>query len=468
MLNRIQDHIKSGDDYIFGWIVNQNGESLGSNCLIKNNNNRIEVHVLFADSCEEIKSWFVDTELDYEPLRRSYKVPETIWVKGVDNCDYAIINPRVVHISKRGFCGPQAVGESILLPQYIVEGRIGQNYICPNSVRSVYPELLNWTRLFSLKTNAELEKKNHTLRSYSASFEKKDPFLISQNGIVKKFIPYGTYKYDRSPRLTVHVGQEVAFETYSDEASDFSAHMKFHCRLRNLLSILSWQGILLDEIKVKCESDRYRRYDGSLLEPPFCEVISDNYNVWTEHKKSRDDFFFYFENIGKEGLCRWFELCEGSSKYTDELYYIAANYKHIPIESRVIEYGVLFEELSKLINPMSENQSVESKVLEAINDLGFLAGLLPENTDNKRAARDIAATYNSLKHSKPNRHGKPREYWIDPLNLINVCEISRYLMLLWVANKLGCSKENVNNWPMNNESVECAFREVNMMDFRLD
>ena len=468
MLNQIQDHIKSGEDYIFGWIVDQNGESLGSNCLIKNGNNRIEVHVPFADSCEEIKAWFVDIGLDYEPLRNSYKIPEIIWVRGVDKCDYALINSRVVHVSKRGFCGPQAVGEGVLLPQYIVEGRIGQNYICLNSVRSVYPELLNWTRIFSLETNIELDPKNSTIQSYNASFERKEPFLISQDKLIKSFVPYGTFKQDGSPKLAVRVGQEVAFETCSNEAIAFSVHMKTHCRLRNLLSILSWQGVLLDEMKVKCENDRIRKYDGSLLNPSFCDVISDNYNTWTKSKKSRNDFFFYFENIGEEGLNRWFELCEKTSKCTDELYYIAANYKHIPIESKVIEYGILFEELSKSINPMGEGQSVERKVLEVIEDLGLLAGLIPANTNNKKVARDIASTYNSLKHSKPNRHGKPREYWIDSLNLINVCEISRYIMLLWVANKLGCLRENVNNWPMDNELVERAFREVNRMDFRLD
>lgn len=246
--------------------------------------------------------------------------------------------------------------------------------------------------------------------------------------------------------------------------------MRTHRNLCNLLSILLWRGVAIETILAKRNDDTYTRMDGTNEPANYYELATERYMGWGESDGDDCTFFLTYKAMGKEGLKCWFELCNTAPKITAHLYYLAANHNRISMETEVQEYAVLFEEIAGFQRenpPGAYCESIEHEILHVQESLEDFRELLPNQSNQAKVARDLACAYNSLKHTRESRRGKPREYWLDSLNLMNLCIVCHSIVLLWLAKTLGCRKEDISRIPKDNESTMKAFEFINKLDFEI-
>lgn len=55
----------------------------------------------------------------------------------------------------------------------------------------------------------------------------------------------------------------------------------------------------------------------------------------------------------------------------------------------------------------------------------------------------MKSTYNSVKHTETSRNKKDRNEWLDPYQEYQLVNVSRALLVIWIAQELGASKESV-------------------------
>ncbi|MCI9129709.1 MAG: hypothetical protein HFJ65_05320 [Eggerthellaceae bacterium] len=466
MLNALSDYTKNNKNFIYGWILDERGNPTGSTCLISDSEERIEAIVPFDESNPNIAAWFTSKQDFFYSLESECPLPETIWIKSITDKDvYSMIDPRVISQTVFNMGLPALNGMGTIVPRYIVKGNAGVDYSKLNKVRSVYPELMHWTGLSSLESQIQPDPANpFRLSSYSVGFTKQEPIDVYQDVFTIKFVPYGAFSERHEPDTNISLWQEVALETSIASPVSLSDHMTTHCAVRNLVSILSWRGIPFERIAVKRADDETQFIDGTAASTGFCSLITDEYNTWVENDVSHLKFLFRFEAIGSEGLSKWLKLCADHSKITSGLYYLSANNKHIPIESKVIESCILLEEISEMLVKKNRDNSIESKILQVLSAIELYKALLPPYED-KKLAHDIACAYNSLKHTKPTRCGMSRGYWIDPVNLHDVSVACKSILQLWVARELGCSAEKIIWKPRDNPSVESSFKRIDHLEF---
>lgn len=100
MLNKIKDHTNSGDDFIYGWILNEDGSQTNSTCLITHRNDRFEAIIPFCHQNPEIAKWFASGNGLLPSLASVNEIPESIWVKSIlDSGVYSLVGSRAIHSS---------------------------------------------------------------------------------------------------------------------------------------------------------------------------------------------------------------------------------------------------------------------------------------------------------------------------------------------------------------------------------
>lgn len=470
MLNKIKDHTNSGDDFIYGWILNEDGSQTNSTCLITHRNDRFEAIIPFCHQNPEIARWFASGNGLLPSLASVNEIPESIWVKSIlDSGIYSLVGSRAIHSSLNWVISSPVDGKGIVLPAYIVKGRAGQDYSLLHKVRTKYDELLYWTQLSSLESSLKLnEKDNRTLEEYKTGFKKQSPISFVYNECCISLVPIGSFSHDKIPTKSIRLFQDVVFETSYSSPFAFDKHMKRHQELRSLISIILWRGVAIDEIKVFRQDDQIRYSDGKVVDNGFRSILTDQYNTWEKDNLQNENFLFYYPSIGTDGLKRWFQLCDEYPNLTGHLYYLAANYSHIPLESIMTEFGILFEEIKKPLDLSREVKSIERIVLKVIESINSYREVMPPRFNAFKSARDIACSYNSIKHTDEQRREKPREYWLDPRNLSDVVIVCRAILQIWTAKMLGCSVDNIAQKPVNNPSVCGAFERIDQMDFSIE
>lgn len=452
-------------DFIFAWILDEQGEHTGCTCILMSSNNHLEVVVPYDSLSADAISW-LDIGDDFDALDRMPSPPKYLPIKSVlDDSVFIVVEPKAIgkKLNKIGMTAPH--GTIRLRPRYAVKGAPGIDYINVKKVRSVYPELLAWTNLSSIESTMEFDDSDPAiLDSYNVGFAKRESVLICEKPFVTKFVPSASFSGEEGKlKGGVVVRQSVYLETDTDNCAPFFDQMEIHCAIRNLVSILAWRAVVFARILVSRDDDRKQYLDGSSRAAGFRAVYTDMYNTWKDSLESETRFIFRFEAVGVKGINRWLELDINHPKITNALYYLAANSGHLPIESQVIESGILLEEISD-ISSMNKDKSIEERVLQILQELeGYIVAL--PTFEKAKIARDIASTYNSLKHSKPSRRNKPREYWLNPVNLYDISVVCRAIFQIWLAKELGCKIDSLDCKPKDSSVTREAFLRIGQMDF---
>lgn len=133
------------------------------------------------------------------------------------------------------------------------------------------------------------------------------------------------------------------------------------------------------------------------------------------------------------------------------------------------EGAILFEKIADAALSHGSNLSdpIECKIYNVLGELRPYDNLFPPY-DADRIARVFACAYNPLKHSKKERCGKPRDFWIDAIVLHDLSIICKPLFQIWLAKQLGCKPKGICQKPRNEGSVRTSLERLNSLDFSMD
>ena len=180
---------------------------------------------------------------------------------------------------------------------------------------------------------------------------------------------------------SVDFGGRVWFESFAPTPKLLNDHFECHLKLTALLSIICWRNISFERMRVEYGPHEGDGVDGSMDTFPINPLISTRFDPW-EPPRTNKPYLIAFDDIGESGLGAWFSLMSDCEKSS-----------------------LLFDEA------------------------------LPQV---------IANTYNSIKHPKEQRGGRPREEWLLPGHLLNVVYACREIALVWIASRLGCREKVIS------------------------
>lgn len=445
MIDKLNALEADGEDYLYCWVLNSEGTLTNDTCLIKQGERGIEAEIPFNDMSQEVSKWIAFREEDFSFSYDKVIIPKVIWLKSVrGGKEFTLIESKLVHGSVPLFAER---GYITIKPAYVIQGNAGVDYSEINAAKSVFRELVPWTGLGPLHSTYQISKDGkNTLEGYSIGFEEQDPVIIDDDIFVLRFLPLGYMHEQPFPFFEATLHQGVAFETIVDRAEALGQHFSIHRNLMMLLSVLLWGGVAFHSLDVKRDDDLETRGLPADISARFHPVATDRLEGWGSTPKEMISFFFLYEDIGPKGVKEWFQLCEQEQEITGRMYYLAAS-KNLSIETEFNEHGVLLEAIADSITdavPDIPNMFYRDKMLSLINYLEDYVSKFPQSFDKEKSAKALAHSYNSLKHTKEERGGKPRSFWIDPVNLFNMAVLSRAIELLWLAKTLGCNQENVN------------------------
>lgn len=439
----LSDYTKDGEDLVFGWLGYGECYRTDRACLLRETESAFELVIPFQDATDGITEWFVgSTGILGFGDEAPRPLPETVWLFDIASNDkFCLVYPRIV---KRSLTGMADRGYGVLSPDYIVKGEPEQNYCALHAVRSRIPEYAEWTSLGSLSTEYEFKEDSWALQSFSAGFEAKDEISIMKTqGFALSWLPSDgcTIRHEIEPEVVIR--DTVLFQTVSDESRSFREHLQFHNDIKALLSIITWRDVSFKSLQVRNNNDVLKDPEGKVHGPRWRSLITKNVEDWKKPPK-RKQYLITFEEVGIEGLAKWFDLKREYRIPLDEITYIARMHESLTLESQILLYGVALEELGVYVSEQDvKDQLAIARCVEIVlSDTASHFGLTAMVSDG--IAQRIANTYNSIKHPRPQRGGKPRLEWLSIDNMFEVVNACRLLTLMWIASRIGCGDGFVN------------------------
>lgn len=440
----LSDYTKDGASYLLGWLGYTGQEIYDRSCLLRENDNKLEVVVPFKGSPDEISEWFVGSNMlfDFDSTNRK-ELPSLIWVESVLSNDiYCLVSPRITH---RSTTTGIFRGHGVLVPDYVVKGKQGIDYAHVNKIRTYVPELTSWTGLSTL--SMMFERKDGSVgavKSFQAGFEDSDPILVYEKdgGVTLSLVPADSSTTHHGSEPEIVLKGAVSFESKTNELVDYADQMKYHIDFTGLLSLIAWRNIGIKSIMVCVEDDLETDIEGNNYGPYFRQLITKNYESWREPKKQKP-WLIHFKDIGSDGLQRWFEMKQSYRTPLDEITYIARMHEYLTLESQIMLFGTAFEELGSVIAESSKgnkDRRIAKKIQQILRDCD--RSLF---ADDEKISNDIANTYNAIKHPDFSRDGISREECLASDNLFKVMVACKAIALQWVGCKLGCPETIVKS-----------------------
>lgn len=433
----LSDYTKDGASYLLGWLGYTNQKICDRSCLLRENDNKLEVVVPFKGSPDEISEWFVGSNMlfDFDSANRK-ELPSLIWVESVlSNDTYCLVNPR---ITRRSTTSGIFRGHGILVPDFVVKGKQGIDYAHVNKIRTYVPELTSWTGLSTLSMTFERKDGSvGAVKSFQAGFEDSDPILVYEKdgGVTLSLVPSGSSTTHHGSEPQIVLKGTVGFESKTNEKADYADQMKYHLDLTGLLSLIAWRNIGFKSVLVYAEDDLETDIEGNNYGPYFRQVITKNHESWREPKKLKP-WLIRFKDIDTDGLRKWFEIKQLYRTPLDEITYIARMHEYLTLESQIMLFGTAFEELGSVIAESSrgnKDRRIAKRIQQILRDCdGSLFA------DEEKISNDIANTYNAIKHPDFSRDGISREECLASDNLFKVMVACKAIALQWVGCKLGC------------------------------
>lgn len=330
----LSDYTKDGASYLLGWLGYTDQKIYDRSCLLRENDNKLEVVVPFKGSPDEISEWFVGSNMlfDFDSTNRK-ELPSLIWVESVlSNDTYCLVNPR---ITRRSTTSGIFRGHGILVPDFVVKGKQGIDYAHVNKIRTYVPELTSWTGLSTLSMTFERKDGSvSAVKSFQAGFEDFDPILVYEKdgGVTLSLVPSGSSTTHHGSEHQIVLKGTVSFESETNEKTDYADQIKYHLDFTGFLSLIAWRNIGFKSVLVHVEDDLETDAEGNNYGPYFCQLITKNYEPWREPKKQKP-WLICFKDIGADGLRKWFEIKQSYRTPLDEITYIARMHEYLTLES---------------------------------------------------------------------------------------------------------------------------------------
>lgn len=238
--------------------------------------------------------------------------------------------------------------------------------------------------------------------------------------------------------------------TRSPEPAHWSAHLKLHHAIRDLLVLSRWHEESCHEAYALRIDDPLRTIDGKAHGEQWREVIVPNAEIQGAPKDHRPHLFEYSE-LGSAGLLRWIALRDEFARALDPVI-SSIGLRGTTANTLLAHTGPGLEALGYLLmlrdgTPKKDAKNAPLKArFERI--LADLNGCLP--IDSEAWVTLTCATYNGLKHA--NRK-EP-----DPVDVLNAWRECVLVARAWVAVELGVAhkmiKERLSRDPQRHAYVK--------------
>ena len=316
-----------------------------------------------------------------------------------------------------------------------------------NGYQTEIENLSQWFHMDTLKTKSVYEEKDGRYRikyvETRASFAEE---IIIDELRGMKFKSSFSVSPNNSLTRVLYESHDI-LETYRDEEVPFEDGMKGHDVIRDLLMISSWSAHQFISISVLHNDDK-----GVFDTPLWRDVISEKWKTVKSADNDDEEFIFTYSDIGTEGICKWFEICE---KYPRALNPILSTirWESGTVENELFNLCSGVEALGRYIYQESPDRSLgggksgkiylHNALQNIINQIP--KGVLPyvkkfENSRNGKVvnslpdwADKINNSYNSVKH-----YGDEE---IDYDNIFESIDLLRIIIVSWVGTRLGAKPE---------------------------
>ena len=345
----------------------------------------------------------------------------------------------VLRNSRYGF------GRGTLAPRYVVAGKPGIDYSLMNEVRTTTPFLAGWSGLAGICqsfSSDDCAVDDHF--KIEVCNEKPVELVVPDFDVALKLVPSSAMNTATVQNIEVSLTAGVELVTVSNIPLRLEEHMGIHDEIRLLTGISSWEPTGFSGIQLKRYDDYFVSPEGKDFPAFWREVLSYRYPHQDEIAK-QPHFLFTLEDIGVQGIAKWFELRKKYPEGLDELVYLSWSHDDLIPPAQAILIGVAFESLGYVIQ---KTEGLEARKLEQMVNLVLTDmsnnGYLPIG-DPEKFAHDMAETYNCLKHADRHIGEKVREEYLAPQNVFEVDSACEILLRVWVAEKIGCPADRLMN-----------------------
>lgn len=443
-LKKLSDITKTDDNFVYGILGYADQNETDRSCLLKYSDRRLELIIPFEDGSSEVAQWFLSPQNYFPQLELDSEIPDQIWVRDIASRKiFILLNPRVIKSSAtHNYLG--SLGYGVVSSRYVIVGNSKVDYRKINEMKTSYPELLEWTHLGSIVSKFQITPDN-TCESFFAGYEDKNEISITFNGIkcVLQSDPSAVEKSDFQNRFILE--NNVSFKTISDNALDMYLHEKIHRALNSLICILQWRSVGFDSVKVRNYTDYQIKSPGEKTTPCFRDVLSESFLDWEKPKKQQRNAFS-LPDIKEEGLEKWFALCDECKRAISSLSYLASNHRYLTLDTQINEISHIFVEIAYCLGKRESKDNSGESFYKQVNIVLSATeksyGELPI-ANKEDFINDLKNTYNSVKHTEASRNKKDRNEWLDPYREYQLVNASRALLVIWIAQELGASKESV-------------------------
>ncbi len=423
------DYTNDGNDYIFGWCDYPNGDKCEP-CLLRQAEGFFEL--ILPDSGQR--------HMEESPSFDSHTIPGAVYVRDALSKDlFCVVDAR---FSASSFNTDKDYGNVRLRADCVVKcDSDGEDvdYANTASLCSASPDLTKWFGLQASELNQDFDKETVALvEAYGGEVEHVDKRFIGADAGLDLSLNISrclSVRCGMAP--SVDFGGRVWFESFASTPKPLDDHFECHLKLMALLSIICWRNVSFEGMRVKHGSYESGGLDGSMDAFPINSLISTRFDPW-EPPRTNKPYLIAFDDIGESGLAAWFSLMSNFSNPLRQISYIAKMHNNLTLENQVALFGIAFEELGAAILGRRSKRWTTRECIEGLISNSFVGCDKPNLLFDKAFPQVIANTYNSIKHPKEQRGGRPREEWLLPGHLLNVVYACREIALVWIASRLGC------------------------------
>ena len=126
--------------------------------------------------------------------------------------------------------------------------------------------------------------------------------------------------------------------------------------------------------------------------------------------------------------------------------YLASNHGYLTLDTQINEISHIFVEIAYCLGKRESKDNSGESFYKQVNIVLSATeksyGELPI-ANKEDFINDLKNTYNSVKHTEASRNKKDRNEWMDPYQEYQLVNVSRALLVIWIAQELGASKESV-------------------------
>lgn len=412
-----------------GWMSDGNPDTPETATLLEDDGRRITLTVPWPPQSRgsQYERWFSGELVHYgdDPDRNrfSYRVPEILWFED-SHGPVALVGCRAASSHGTLFGG---AGQGIAVVSYAVFGVRG-DFRKINGLRSELPGLGDWMGLRSI---TQTVKTDHENRISSVEIRAKAPEALRLDRRLNLTIrPNWRTSHDRADSTTVR--ESLQIESLVSRPRDWDEHLGVHRAVRDLLDVATWRPNELAELRALRMDEPERTMAATPVGPKWAPVLTRSLRRQSA-APSRLDHLFTFENVGVEGVRRWFRLRDRFRRGVDPmLSLLDLEGAHVGI--MMAQSGLAFEaigyELALEAGESSGKADSEPHIARLRRVVDSLPeGLLEDVVDVDDWARRSTDSYNAVKHANRTMP--------DPLTLLNTERESELIFRTWVATRIG-------------------------------